>query len=67
MLILGPLGMYLDAAVVFVKTFLLLFRLVLAMLREATKFCVHGRFQQIKGRLAKHPKSYLTSLDTTPF
>ena len=31
-LILGLLGMYFDAAVVFVMTFLLLFRLVLAIL-----------------------------------
>ena len=35
MLILVFLGMYFDAAVVFVKTFLLLFRLALAIL------CVH--------------------------
>ena len=32
MLILGLLGMYFDAAVVKVKTFLLLFRLALAIL-----------------------------------
>ena len=32
MLILVLLGMYFDAAVVFVKTFLLLFRLALAIL-----------------------------------
>ena len=32
MQILGLLGMYFDAAVVFVKTFLLLFRLALAIL-----------------------------------
>ena len=34
MLILGLLGMYFDAAVVFVKTFSLLFRLALAVLWE---------------------------------
>ena len=37
MLILVLLGMYFDAAMVFVKTFLLLFRLVLAILWVISK------------------------------
>ena len=37
MLILVLLGMYFDAAVVFVKTFLLLFRLALAILWTLTQ------------------------------
>ena len=38
MQILGLLGMYFDAVVAEVKTFLLLFRLTLAILRKALRF-----------------------------
>ena len=53
MLILGLLGMYFDAVVVEVKTFLLLFRLALAILcsEKENGITVHGIRLHDWGRL----------------
>ena len=48
MLILGLLGMYFDAAVVFVTKFSLLFRLALAILRLCMSYFMYQMYKLIE-------------------
>ena len=59
MLILVFLGMYFDAAVVFVKTFLLLFRLALAILWYTFWVPLYNQKAELAQMRANNTKSLL--------